>query len=39
MINDHGPSAFKIIPHWFHKASTPTGIRGPRVDLTGTDRH
>jgi len=23
MINDHGPSAFKIIPHWFHKTRTP----------------
>jgi hypothetical protein len=36
MINDHGLSAFKIIPHWFHKL--PPAERGSWSG-GGADRH
>ena len=36
MINDHGPSAFKIIPDWFQKALPRE--RGP-WSVGGADRH
>ena len=36
MINDHGPSAFKIIPDWFQKALPRE--REP-WSVAGADRH
>ena len=40
MINDHGLSAFKINPHWFHKPLSPErglrkagGTARPRPEL------